>query len=97
MLAEALALSAMVDVLCGRRLEEDKLARALALEDPERLVVAASRPTLFGGCCLLFVGDPRKRASTSWRCVSGCWSAARTASCQGPASTSRGSSAWVGT
>jgi DNA-binding CsgD family transcriptional regulator len=57
-LAEALALSATVDVLCGRRLEEDKLARALALEDPDRLVVAASRPTLWAGCCLLFVGRP---------------------------------------
>ena len=57
-LAEALALSAMVDVLCGRRLDDDKLARALALEDPDRLVVAASRPTFLGGCCLLFVGRP---------------------------------------
>jgi DNA-binding CsgD family transcriptional regulator len=55
-LAEALALSATVDVLRGRRLDDDKLARALALEDPDRLVVAASRPTLLGGCCLLFVG-----------------------------------------
>ena len=57
-LAEALALSAMVDVLCGRRLDDDKLAWALALEDPDRLVVAMSRPTLLGGCCLLFVGRP---------------------------------------
>jgi len=55
-LAEALALSAAVDVLCGRRLDDDKLARALALEDPDRLVVAASRPTLWAGFCLLFVG-----------------------------------------
>jgi DNA-binding CsgD family transcriptional regulator len=55
-LAEALALSATVDVLCGRRLDEDKLARALALEDPDRLVVAASRPTLQAGFGLLFVG-----------------------------------------
>jgi DNA-binding CsgD family transcriptional regulator len=55
-LAEALALSAAVEVLCGRRLDDDKLARALALEDPDRLVVVASRPTLWAGCCLLLVG-----------------------------------------
>jgi DNA-binding CsgD family transcriptional regulator len=57
-LAEALALSATVDVLCGRRLDDDKLARALALEDLDRLVVAASRPTLQVGFSLLFVGRP---------------------------------------
>jgi DNA-binding CsgD family transcriptional regulator len=55
-LAEALAFSVTADVLCGRGLDDEKLARALALEDPDRLVVAASRPTLLGGCCLLFVG-----------------------------------------
>jgi DNA-binding CsgD family transcriptional regulator len=55
-LAEALAFSVTADVLCGRRLDDGKLSRALALEDPDRLVVAASRPTLLGGCCLLFVG-----------------------------------------
>ena len=32
-------------------------------------MVAASRPTLQAGFCLLFVGRPRKRASTSWRCA----------------------------
>jgi DNA-binding CsgD family transcriptional regulator len=55
-LAEALAFTVIADVLRGRGLDDDKLARALALEDPDRLVVAASRPTLLAGCCMLFVG-----------------------------------------
>ena len=55
-LAEALALSVTLDVLQGRRLDDDKLARALALEDPDRQVVAPSQPSLLAGICLLFVG-----------------------------------------
>ena len=39
MLAEALAFSAAVDAMRGRRLDDGKLARALALEDPDRQVV----------------------------------------------------------
>jgi DNA-binding CsgD family transcriptional regulator len=55
-LAEALAFSVIVDVLQGGGLDDEKLARALALEDPDRQVVAVSRPSLIGGCALLFVG-----------------------------------------
>jgi len=55
-LAEALATSAVVDVMLGRRLDDAKLERALALEDPDRPVVAASRPSLLAGVCLLFAG-----------------------------------------
>ena len=55
-LAEALALSVALDVLQGRRLDDDKLAHALALEDPDRQVVAPSQPSLTAGICLLFVG-----------------------------------------
>ncbi len=55
-LADALAFSVTLDVLQGRRLDDDKLARALALEDPDRPVIVVSRPTFHAGCCMLFVG-----------------------------------------
>jgi DNA-binding CsgD family transcriptional regulator len=63
-LAEALAFSVTLDVLQGRRLDDDKLARALALEDPDRPVVVVSRPTFHAGCCMLFagrIGEARSR------------------------------------
>jgi DNA-binding CsgD family transcriptional regulator len=55
-LAEALAFSAAVDAMRGRRLDDGKLARALALEDPDRQVVVPSRPTFLAGFCMLCVG-----------------------------------------
>jgi DNA-binding NarL/FixJ family response regulator len=55
-LADALAFSVTLDVLQGRRLDDGKLARALALEDPDRPVVVMSRPTYQAGFCMLCVG-----------------------------------------
>jgi DNA-binding CsgD family transcriptional regulator len=55
-LAEALAFSATVDVVAGRRLDNGKLARALALEDPDHPVVVVLRPTFLAGFCMLSVG-----------------------------------------
>jgi DNA-binding CsgD family transcriptional regulator len=55
-LADALAFSATLDVLQGRRLDDDKLARALALEDPDHPVVVVSRPSFQAGFCMLCVG-----------------------------------------
>jgi DNA-binding CsgD family transcriptional regulator len=55
-LAEALAFSAATDHLAGHRLDDGKLARALALEDPDRQVVVVSRPTFLAGNCMLSVG-----------------------------------------
>jgi hypothetical protein len=55
-LADALAFSVTLDVLQGRRLDDDKLARALTLEDPDRPVVVVSRPSFQAGFCMLCVG-----------------------------------------
>jgi DNA-binding NarL/FixJ family response regulator len=55
-LADALAFSVTLDVLQGRRLDDGKLARALALEDPDRAVVVVSRPSFQAGFCMLCVG-----------------------------------------
>jgi DNA-binding NarL/FixJ family response regulator len=55
-LADVLAFSVTLDVLQGRRLDDDKLARALALEDPDRPVVVVSRPSFQAGFCMLCVG-----------------------------------------
>jgi DNA-binding NarL/FixJ family response regulator len=55
-LADALAFSVTLDVLQGRRLDDGKLARALALEDPDRPVVVMSRPSYQAGFCMLCVG-----------------------------------------
>jgi hypothetical protein len=43
--AEALAVSAMVDYLLGAGLDEGKIGRALELEDPERQMSVEMRPT----------------------------------------------------
>jgi tetratricopeptide (TPR) repeat protein len=55
-LADALAFSVTLDVLQGRRLDDGKLARALALEDPDHPVVVVSRPSFQAGFCMLCVG-----------------------------------------
>jgi hypothetical protein len=55
-LAEALAFSVTAAHLAGHRLDDGKLARALALEDPDRQVVVVSRPTFLAGNCMLGVG-----------------------------------------
>jgi DNA-binding CsgD family transcriptional regulator len=55
MLAEALAVSAIVDFLLGRGLD-DRIDRALALEDPDREVPVVIRPSLIASHLDLYVG-----------------------------------------
>jgi DNA-binding CsgD family transcriptional regulator len=55
-LAEALAVVTMVDFLLGRGVDEARLERALALEDPERRVPAEFRPTLIAGFLAFYTG-----------------------------------------
>ncbi len=54
--AEALAFCAMFDFLCGRGADWQKVERALALEDPERLVSLERRPHSMAALLLLYVG-----------------------------------------
>jgi DNA-binding CsgD family transcriptional regulator len=55
-LAEALAVSAMVDYLLGSGLDEAKIERALKLEDPDRQVTGEMRPSLIAGFLMLYEG-----------------------------------------
>jgi DNA-binding CsgD family transcriptional regulator len=55
-LAEALAVSVMVDYMLGRGLDEAKIERALELEDPDRQVTAEIRPSLIAGFLMLYEG-----------------------------------------
>jgi DNA-binding CsgD family transcriptional regulator len=59
-LADALAMLALAEFLGGRGLDEQRLARALALEDPARAGTAffAMRPGLINGMLLLWTGHP---------------------------------------
>jgi DNA-binding CsgD family transcriptional regulator len=56
LLAEGLAVSAMVDFLLGRGMDE-RIDRALALEDPDRQVPVIIRPSLIAGHLDLYVGE----------------------------------------
>jgi DNA-binding CsgD family transcriptional regulator len=56
LLAEALAVVAIADALNGRGVDEAKVERALALEDPNRQVPVAIRPSLIAGCLALYEG-----------------------------------------
>ena len=58
LLAEALAIQAMVDFLSGRGVDGKMLERALALEDPGRLVALTTRPRTVDAALTLFVGRP---------------------------------------
>jgi DNA-binding CsgD family transcriptional regulator/tetratricopeptide (TPR) repeat protein len=55
-LAEALAVSAILDYLLGRGLDEAKLERALALEDEQRQTIVEMRPSLIAGHLMLYEG-----------------------------------------
>jgi DNA-binding CsgD family transcriptional regulator len=55
-LAEAIAVSSMVDYLLGRGLDEAKLDRALKLEDQQRQTTVELRPSLIGGLLMLYEG-----------------------------------------
>jgi DNA-binding NarL/FixJ family response regulator len=54
--AEALAYAAMTDFLAGRGLDGTRIARALALEDRERIAPIGLPPAAVVGCLLLYVG-----------------------------------------
>jgi len=55
--AVALAVMARLDVLLGRGLDGEMLARALALEDPNRQVPMPLRPSKIAGDLFLYVGE----------------------------------------
>jgi DNA-binding CsgD family transcriptional regulator len=57
LVAEALAVAAMADCLLGRGIDEEKVDRALALEDPNREVAAPFRPSLIAGCLAIYSGQ----------------------------------------
>ncbi|HET9242675.1 MAG TPA: AAA family ATPase [Gaiella sp.] len=54
--AEALALAAMEDFLCGRGADWAKVERSLALEDHDRVVPLTRRPTAIASLLRLYVG-----------------------------------------
>jgi DNA-binding CsgD family transcriptional regulator len=56
-LAEALAVHAILSFLLGRGLDRAELDRALELEDIQRQVVVEMRPSLIAGCLALYVGE----------------------------------------
>jgi DNA-binding CsgD family transcriptional regulator len=57
LLAEALAAATMLGFLLGGGLDEKRLARSLALEDPEHRVPAEFRPTLIAGFLAFYTGQ----------------------------------------
>jgi DNA-binding CsgD family transcriptional regulator len=56
-LAEALAVHAILSFLLGRGLDRAQLKRALELEDVQRQVVVEMRPSLIAGCLALYLGE----------------------------------------
>jgi DNA-binding CsgD family transcriptional regulator len=56
LLAEALATATILEFLLGGGVDEERLARALALEDPEHRVAAEFRPTLIAGFLAFYTG-----------------------------------------
>lgn len=56
LVADALALCAMFDYLCGEGVDWDRVERSLALEDPERITPLMWRPSAIAPLLLLYVG-----------------------------------------
>ena len=56
LLAEALAVGAIADCLIGRGIDEERIERALALEDPNRQTPVAFRPSVIAGCVAIYAG-----------------------------------------
>jgi DNA-binding CsgD family transcriptional regulator len=56
LLAEALAAATILEFLLGGGIHEQRLARALALEDPDHRVPAEFRPTLIAGFLAFYTG-----------------------------------------
>jgi DNA-binding CsgD family transcriptional regulator len=55
-LADALAVLTIAEFLCGRGLNETRIQRALALEDPTRARTWQNRPSFIAGLLLLWTG-----------------------------------------
>ena len=55
-LAEALGVVTIVEFLCGRGFDEDRIRRALRLEDPGRTVALQMRPSFIYGHILMWLG-----------------------------------------
>ncbi len=56
LLAEALAVGAIADCLLGRGIDDARIERSLALEDPNRETPVAFRPSLIAGCVAIYAG-----------------------------------------
>jgi DNA-binding CsgD family transcriptional regulator/TolA-binding protein len=56
LIAEALALHAMMDFLCARGIDWEKVERSLALEDREALATLQRRPSTIAALLLLYAG-----------------------------------------
>ncbi len=63
-LADALAVSAMVSFLNGDGLSTERLDRALSLEDPDRRRLAFTSPRLIAGLLLMWTGRVREATET---------------------------------
>jgi DNA-binding CsgD family transcriptional regulator len=63
-LADALAVSAMVSFLNGDGFSTDRLNRALSLEEPDRRRLAFTSPRLIAGLLLMWTGRVREAAET---------------------------------
>src|SRR6266540_1227870 len=57
LLAQALAVNALVDLFLGRGLDEDKLERALELEDVSRAVAIQLRPSMVAATLFFYSGQ----------------------------------------
>jgi DNA-binding NarL/FixJ family response regulator len=63
--AEALAVSTIAEFMAGRGLAAERLARALALEDPARVARFVWRPRYIEGILQLWLGDVEAALATS--------------------------------
>ena len=69
LLAPALALCAISDLICGRGLSWDKVERALVLEDPHAIMPLMCHPSSIAALLLLYVGrhaEARERLKDVW-------------------------------
>jgi DNA-binding CsgD family transcriptional regulator/tetratricopeptide (TPR) repeat protein len=73
LLANALAVATIADYMVGEGLDENRLNRALALEDPFAQVAMSLRPSLIAGYLMLFEG----RLAHAESLLTGCREAAR--------------------
>jgi DNA-binding CsgD family transcriptional regulator len=73
LVANALAVCAIFDYLCGRGVDWRKVERSLALEDPDSINPVLWRPSAIAGCLHLWVGhlsEARERLTAVWSTAS---------------------------